>query len=766
MLAPGEIRDLLEERPDLEPAVEAVLAAEEPWTFHDVGLDSGVFGELVSTDLVEDADGEGYRLVDAEATRQALRGEAVSADRSGDEPEGPAALSAVFDSLPSPDRLTAAFVSAGLLAVVAFRLVTVPAVFRGNHVVLTGNDPYYYRYFVERLVAADVGVTTLPERFGEPLLVATLSTLVDLLGGGQSVSGYVLAWYPVVFAAVTALLVYVLTVRLTDDRRVALASLATLAVLPSHALRTSLGFADHHAFDYLWVTLTLLSLVFLTRLVADDRRNRRLASLALVLSAVAVGVTGSVLSWEGGPILILPVGMFLAVESLRAVHDGDSPLTVGAPLVVGVVVAALLTWVAHSVLNWQTAFVALAPALVSVGGVGVVAVSELWQRADLPAAGLAVVGVVGFVSSLLTLRAVWPDFWARLVMSVSERLVARRNVAEVQGLFSESAGWLLLFGFLLFVAIPYMAWATVRARRDTRWLPAVIYGWYFLLLAMIQVRFAGQLSLVVAVFAGLGLVHLAERVDVARPPVPFDGGVDGHSLSLPGPRRASVLVALFVLVAGLGIIQIPVKTSQITVSEERFETATWIAEYSDEQGLEYSDNYVFSEWSDNRVYNYFVNGESKTYRFARANYDTFLQSDDPGEWYNRLAGRTGFVVYGDEPYASGTVGAELAAVGRQTATVPSLSHYRAVHVSDGGNYHVFAIVPGAELSGTAEPNTTVSARTTVTMNGNQYTYERRLSPSPNGSYSVTVPYPGEYRVDGAAVRVPESAVENGTVVPV
>ncbi|QSG12831.1 Dolichol phosphate-mannose mannosyltransferase [Halapricum desulfuricans] len=57
---------LLEDRPDLETALEELLAVDaehDTWTFEDVPFDSGTFGELVSRDIVEKTDGE-YRLRD------------------------------------------------------------------------------------------------------------------------------------------------------------------------------------------------------------------------------------------------------------------------------------------------------------------------------------------------------------------------------------------------------------------------------------------------------------------------------------------------------------------------------------------------------------------------------------------------------------------------------------------------------------------------------------------------------------------------------
>ena len=74
MATAGDVRELLDERPDLEPAVEAVLEPDPPFSFDDLDLDSGAFGELVSWGVVEKT-GEGYRVPDREAVRRGLAGD-------------------------------------------------------------------------------------------------------------------------------------------------------------------------------------------------------------------------------------------------------------------------------------------------------------------------------------------------------------------------------------------------------------------------------------------------------------------------------------------------------------------------------------------------------------------------------------------------------------------------------------------------------------------------------------------------------------------
>jgi dolichyl-diphosphooligosaccharide--protein glycosyltransferase len=294
-----------------------------------------------------------------------------------------------------------------------------------------------------------------------------------------------------------------------------------------------------------------------------------------------------------------------------------------------------------------------------------------------------------------------------------------------------------------------------------------VYGWYLLLLATIQVRFVGELAMFATLFAGLGFVHLAQWVDVSRPPAPFDQDVDGRALPNPDRRQVGAIITLFLLVGGLGIIQTPVKTSQLTISEERYETAVWMGAYATEHDWEYPQNYVFSPWSYNRVYNYFVSGESRSYGFAQRQYEPFATSTSPTDWYERLRDRTGFIVYdANIKTPVGSVGERLGTYGSRTNNTPGLANYRAVYASDDERYRVFTLVPGATITGSAEPNTSVQLSTEVDIGGTSFTYKRQAQASADGTYSVTVAYPGTYAVDGNEVTVSTQAVENGKNVSV
>ncbi|QPV63628.1 phospholipid carrier-dependent glycosyltransferase [Halosimplex litoreum] len=754
---------LIEDRPDLTEDLRTLLevdAAAETWTFDDTEVDSGTFGELVERDVVE-KEGDGYRLADPDAVRQALGDDGVTDDR-------PRVGRPTFSTVDLDSRRVGALVAA-LSAVVLARVISYPSVFRDGTVVLSGNDPYAYRYWVERTLLnvsgpLDIGPVLTgvgPTETGEPLFVAVTTLVASLFGGTPAAAGWTLAWYPVVTAVATAAVLYALVVALTDDRRVALAAVVLLAVTPGHAMRTSLGFADHHAFDYVPLAVTAYGLVAVDG--TDGLRDRR---AWLGAGVVAAGLAGQILGWSAGPLLVVPVVGYVAVRAVQDVRAGDSPARRGLPVVAGVGAAAVVVAGAHAALGWHDSVVAVTPALLLAAVVGVLAVAELVGRADAPPWAVVPASGVAGIAGLAAVAVAAPAVWTRATGRFGD-LFASRGIAETRSLLDGgSVGWLLLFGFVLVLAAPWLAWATRRATRsDAAWAVPVAYGWWFLLLAAVQVRFAGQLAVFAAAFAGLGFVHLASVVDLGAPPAPLDPDRTGpRSLSIPTGRRAAQVLALFVLVAGLGVVQVPVKTSQVTTDGDAYRAAAWTADDAAERGLASPDSYVFSRWGDNRMYNYVVSGQSRSYGFARANFGPFASAANASGWYPRLRDRVGYVVVEGSGFESGTVGARLAgSFGGRTADAPGLAHYRVRYRGPDGRV-VASVVPGARLVGTAAPNRTQTLATNVTVDGRTVRYERRVRANATGAFAVTVPYPGRYTLGNTTVAVDERAVRNGGTV--
>lgn len=758
------VADVLEERPDLEAALSTVLAVDEDretWTFDDVSVDSGAFGELVSRDIVV-SEGDAYRLADREAVRRALSAADETTETATPE------RSETSRSLPTLDTAGLGMLVGALALVAVVRSFVAGSVFRGGDIVLAANDPYAYRYWVEQVLASGQALTDIGSLAqGEPLLIATLARASRLFGGADA-SGLLIAVYPVAAAVLTAALLYWLALWVTADRRVALAAVVMLAVTPGNALRTALGFADHHAFDYLWLVLTATALVAL----ADIERREQLRSWRPWSAALGLGlgIGLQVLAWNNGPLLFAPVALVLAGRVILDVRASRSSLLANAPILVGLGVGAGVAAVGHLLTGWQSVPVIVTPALLFVLALALVGAGELTRVLGRRARELAVAeGVLG-VAAILATWVFVPALAERVLRGLG--LIGRTDpIAEVRALFSgDTLGFLLLFGFVLVVALPFLVWATWQATRGARrWLVPVAYGWYFFSLSLFQVRFTGQLAYFTALFAGLGFVWLAETVEVARPPAPFADGRD-HAEWVPDRPDASTvgtILVLFLLVGGIGVLQSAVKVEQITTDDAAYDTAAWLDEYANDRGwTTVEESYVLSSWGKNRMYNYFVNGESASYGYARSTYGDFIGVREPATAASMLDDRVRFVVTRSLDAADRTMQARLHDhFGSRAGALAGTGQFRALYATASGTRKAFLFVPGATLTGTGPPNATVTLSTPIEIPGASFTYERQATTDAAGNFSVRLAHPGTYEVHTAeetrTVTVSESAVMAG-----
>ncbi|WP_436929427.1 STT3 domain-containing protein [Halosimplex halobium] len=799
------------EDPEFEAALAALLDADkatDSWTFDDVPVDTGTFGRLVEQGVVEDADG-GYRLADPETVRAALEADVAAADETESSDGGGAA--AVVASLSLPDLPSARDIderdistvasargtAVGVVLSVAALFVWTRAyiyrdVFRGGDVVLTANDPYFYRYQVDRLLSGAGGpldpgaLVDLPT--GEPLFLAVIWLVAGLAGGGQVATGAVLAWYPVVAAVATAAILYLLGARVMDDRRVGLVAALVLALVPTFAFRTSLGFADHHAFDYVWATVTLTVLARVVTVDADEAfESTGLGGAGLL----GVAVAGQTLAWEGSPLLLVPVAGYLAAAVPLDVVEERSPLRANGPVLAGIGVAAALTLGAHAALGWQSVAVAVVPGVLLAGGLALVGVGEFVHRGSLSVRALVGAELAGPVVGLVTLWVVLPETVGRLLGGVGF-LLLRSNVAEKDPVFTPGNTFgLEFFGVVVLLGLPVMVWALRRAALgDRQWLALSGYAWWLLFLSALQIRFAAHFAPILAVFAAVAFVWLLARRDLAALPAPVrrpvgtewrtatgaDGGApDGFDRAALTPRSVAVPALVVLAVVGGGVVYLPADVENGVVEEETYRAASWMGGYADEQGLDYPDSYVFSRWSVNRVYNYFTSGVAENYSRAQGNYTSFIYDDSAASarWYERLYEDTGFVVVEPLPRRDGTIQKHLyVTYGSRWAEqgYDAVSHYRAVYASTSTTTKVFTLVPGATVTGTAPVNATVEARMTVEIPNTSFLYRQQATVRSDGTYRLVVPYPGTYDLtagnESRSVRVPDSAVVDGSRVSV
>lgn len=662
--------------------------------------------------------------------------------------------------------------ASALLFYLVVRLAPFPSVFRNGDVVLLGNDPYAYLHIVTEVVRGTVPVTTYAGfGIGEPLLVSTLAGGAWLLGG-ESATPFVLAVYPVLAGVVVALGTYVMAHLLTEDVRVGVTAVVVLAVTPLAVSRTALGFADHHAFDLLWVTLVATSLAWILGPSATAPRRRW-----AIGGLFGVSIGAQAMAWNASPLLLVPVGLALVAWSLTAVRNPGSWRDSG-PLLFGLGSGAAFSGVFHLGLGWQSTLVASTPVGLFVGGVvlvGLLALVDSLGRSwpSLVAFELAA-AIAGVVVLWLLAPAVVADVTSH-ASAVTEYFAVHETTTigettPITAEFGPVIGFVVLLGFAPVLGLPALAWAAWRGRHRTGsawYVVAVFLGW-FLGLAFIQRRFAVHLTPFLAVYAGLGFVVLADWLDLLRVSAPGDREFAADrldSLRPPERERLAILAAMGVIGGGTSLLLSREILSRLEIDEAAYRAASWIRDYADTRDLAYPANYVLAAWGRVRMYNHFVNGRSRTYAYARATYGDFLQSHDPDEWYERFEDRVGFVVTSDLGDVSPvlTQGKLHDEYGSGRAYVDGVGHFRARWESGNGSLKVFEVLPGATVTGTGPADTELSMSTSVRVapDGKQITYRRLVRTDANGAFSVTLAHPGQYEVADSSFTVPESAVLEG-----
>ncbi|AUX09109.1 dolichyl-diphosphooligosaccharide--protein glycosyltransferase [Halalkaliarchaeum desulfuricum] len=815
MTGAGEAtRTLLDERPELEDAVRSVVETEEatdgPWTFHDVDVDSGAFGELVSRGVVEKVDGD-YRVPDVESVRAALAGEAAetTADErpspSGWLPDDAPDFREFADRTWAQPRAILGLVGA-LFVVAAMRLTQYGSVFRDGRVVSPGNDPYFYRYWIEQMLELSADPTDLgllAEMPGgatgrRPLSHAVNWWFTALLGGDQAAVDAVAAWLPIAAMVGLGIVVYAIAVVVTRDVRVGLASVLLFAIAPVHAVYTGVGFLEHRLHQYFWLGVTLLGLVWLAVDLArrveldgpDDSVRGHLRSPTSWLVGLALGIALgiSIHLWGGSPLVFVPLAGYVGLRAVLDARAGLSPTLANLPVLLALGVGSLLSVGLHESWGWHSSFVAYTPVLVLGGAIVVLGVGEVWRRRQLHAGlfvGLqATVAAVG----LFAFRSLRPEDWVEAQGRMAD-LFLREGYTESVSLFTPD--YAVLFGPLVqigvgfYLAVGVLGWAIwlTWRRYEPGWLLLSVYTGYFIALAAIQLRFAAQLVVPLSVLGGVGFVYALSAVDLARVPRPFRGGAAGsprgdgsnswrdedsgsdRAFELPDPRMAAYLLAVGLLLCSFSLLYVPSLTAQTTYTDGQYAAVQEITTHAEAADREYPDDFVLSRWGDNRMYNYFVNGESRGYGYAMSNFDEFRFGDDPDGWYGEFDGRVGYVVVTDidaDLPEDATQIQLLEEYGTGGPDGDALAHYRAILLEE--DVAAFAVVPGATIELEGEPGATIDIETTATVSGETIAYERTATADENGIARVTVAYPGEYDVDGGTVTVSEADVEDGATV--
>jgi dolichyl-diphosphooligosaccharide--protein glycosyltransferase len=779
-----------------ESTLQAALDADEiaeTWSFDDIDVDSGTFGELVSRGVVEKHDGD-YRLAEPDDVRVALSDE-ESTNVSDDSATIPLELS---DFSIDYRALTGLLVSLAIVA--GTRVITVQRAFQNGYAISPANDPYFFRYHLDRLLAESNGISDvqlLSSNVFEgirPFTHATNWVLAELLGGGEWAAATVAMWAPVVAAVGVAVLLYKLTVLLTRDQRVGIATVLVFALTPTNAVYTSLGFVDHNYNQYLWLGVTLLTLGWLAvdlrrRLETQSKQTAVAARLTSLKTWVVAGGCGLSIAfgthaWGGSPLLLFPLAGYIGLRVPLDVRAGLQPLRTLAPTVIAVMIGGVFSFGLHSVWGWHSRFVALTPLVVALGGVVVTAVGELWRQQSFRTDLLLPTEIVitGIESYLFVFYVL--DGPGQVAQRAGD-LFFRETAVETGSLFALESlvllGPLNQFGLPFYFAIGALVLGVIRLWRvyEPGWLLVGMYTLVLLVIAGFQTRFGGQLAIPLSIFGGVGIVYGLATVGLVRYPHAFDtentdrperdttDDQGTRSITLPAKRRTLYLCGLGVVVFSFNLIAIPGAIGVHSYAPAHADAVSAIDTHSEQVNREYPENYVLSGWSRNRMYNYFVNGESQSYGYARNTYEPFITASDPDAQYDQLAGRVGYIIVDSvdiEVPKESTQGQLLRYLKSNTTKANPPAHYQLLSIGADQSLAAYAVVPGAKIAGETTPGEQVVVNTSVTVDGHSLTRGWTVTAGESGRYTVTVPYAGQYRIGETTVEVPSSAVMNGTQV--
>lgn len=658
-----------------------------------------------------------------------------------------------------------------LLAAVVLRGYHASKVFRGEDIVLIQRDPYLYQFKIERLTSHADGVfdvTAFVDPGRDDLFLAWVGWIAELFGGGPRPVGMLLATYPVVVALAMVVLAFLAAWRLTDEPWFGVFGALALAVTPAHAFRTTLGYGDHHAFDYLLLGVTFV--LILGVIGSEGRSVRQRWGLA---TGLGLALAAQTLAWVGGVLLVVPFVCFAVLVVVSTMRTGESPVETATPLLAAMGIAIVVCTGVVAGLSWQSPTRPLILAAPIPLLLGVAVLGELGHRREWPPAHTLSLALFGGAVAGLIAWTQLPPLSNTLSRGVRYFVRTRGTVTEATSLLADGpvGTTLSLFGLLVIIFVPTVLWITWRGviNHRPRYVALAVYAWYFILLSVEQRRFAGELSFFLAVGTAVGGLAIVQRWGSLRW-LPGQGpGADTDV----GPTRIPLGTVFIGTLIGTVLIvgsaaMIPPTMDDRVVTDAEYHTAKQIqaSAADDRRG---GGTYVFSPEIPNPMFNYFAGNEEVDPTYAARQYPRFALSRDGIAWYDRLAEKdTGYLVTSHRYRVTGdrSLHARLhQRLGSGGPSTAGLGQYQLISRSPGGTSTLFRPVPGALVGGTTAPNGSVRLWIEMPVNGTDRKYTRHLTATDAGTFGAIVPYPGQYTIESptgtSSITVTESAVEAG-----
>lgn len=721
--------------------------------------------------------------------------------------------------------LAAILLSFGILFI--SRIIAYPSVLRDESIISQLNDPYYFRHHMSKLLDQANGPLDFSVLSNTDQAFNTSHEGTHFINwwlAEITTPEFVTAWMPVIAALSSGIILFAIAYVLTDDIRVGLATVLMFALIPLQFVFSGIGYIEHRPYQYVLLGIVLLGVVWIG--VSAKRQHRQTGELSgrylgathIWVASIAIGVAIVILVyvWRGSPLLIAPLLGYVLLRVPMDLSVGVSPMRSAVPLVVSLAIGSSFSLLIHSQLNWGGIDQPFVPTYILLILLITLIVAEVWRLSGFPAFAFfpTEVAIVAISSwSIVRFRSDMVDQLVAELGTSIEGVLDRSsnpltpndtaNIADAVSTFEPGlvVGPLQRLGLTFFIAIPVLLWITLAVVRsyEPGWLVIAVYSWSMLIAAAVMTRFAGQLSMLTSVLAGFGVIMALAYADIVRtvsiaptraevfPKIISErvnrliSGTDSVSqsqkitrLRSPTTRREYLKVGSSFAVAGLPGAALGVGTTiESNYDDLEVEAMQAIVTHQQTASQEYPQNFVLSRWGTNRMYNYFTNGEADSYSFARSNYTDFLTTETPDQWAQEHMDRVGYVAIDadDVELPPGTAYHMLQRrLGVAMSYRDPLQHYRLIYLAAEGDtpddwrFSVFAVVPGATITGTGTPGETVVAGTEVTISGITFPYQQSSTIGDDGQFTLRLPYPGRYDVQSTTIQISEAdIVENNTI---
>ncbi len=505
--------------------------------------------------------------------------------------------------------------------------------FEQDTVLFSSSDPYYHyhqtKYTVENWpwTSSFDPFTQFPfgnhaGQFGTLFdqIAATIALVIGLGNPSDETIRIVLIVLPAVFAALTAVPVYLLAKKI-GGRLTGVIAVVFLSLFPGEFLsRSVVGYADHHSAEVFFQAFSVLALFLALKIAAEEApvfeliltRDWNALIRPLKYSIFAGFLVGLyVWVWPPGVVLIGIFGIFVVFWMVNEFRSGGTPEPVGFVAVVSMLTATLLIAIQLDTLSTSTATTSLVhifiPFSVAIGALLLSALARLWERKRL--SGRSYVGFIALLTVLafLFVRTAMPSVYSTVMGNIDRVFIPARDIsgtetigeARPSTLRADSLGvslpevYMMEYGLIIFVAsvgLLYMIFLD-ESHRPEFWFISV---WAILLgvMSIAQVRFHYYLVIPVAIYGAYALVRLLKLVGLDS--LPSRDSVNWSQIFVVGIILVLVVPVLFIPIPLAQGVDGDITTNNVFDASEGYSTPgevafwqgslEWMEQHTPQQG--------------------------------------------------------------------------------------------------------------------------------------------------------------------------------------